>query len=87
MEMTPLPIDKIRFHGDPVVCGFADYLISTAHEVPNFEIVHMHTPNAKTPTGTKGMAEGGVMGSIGVVADRQPLNPQYIRSLRRGNSE
>ena len=68
--------------------------------MPNFEIVHLHTPNAMTPTGTKGMAEGGVMGSIGavcnavsdalapfgVVADRQPLNPQYIRSLLRGKS-
>ena len=80
--------------------SFADYLIPTACEVPSFEIVHMHTPNARTPTGSKGMAEGGVMGGIGavcngvsdalapfgVVADRQPLSPQYIRSLLRGKA-
>jgi aerobic carbon-monoxide dehydrogenase large subunit len=56
------------------------------------------TPNRKTPTGSKGMSEGGVMGAIGavisavndalaplgVVADRQPLSPMYIRSILRG---
>jgi carbon-monoxide dehydrogenase large subunit len=76
---------------------FADYLLPTACEIPTFEIVSMNTPNSRTPTGTKGMAEGGVMGSIGavcnavadalqpfgVVVDRQPLSPDYIRSLVR----
>ena len=52
------------------------------------------------PAGIKGMAEGGVMGAIGavtnavndalapfgVVADRQPLTPHYIRSLLRGKA-
>jgi len=58
----------------------------------------MNTPNSRTPAGIKGMAEGGVMAAIGavcnavsdalapfgVVADRQPLSPEYIRSLLRG---
>ncbi|HEX8012802.1 MAG TPA: molybdopterin cofactor-binding domain-containing protein, partial [Casimicrobiaceae bacterium] len=78
----------------------ADYLIPTACELPNFEIIPMHTPNRRTPAGVKGMAEGGVMGAIGavsnavndalapfgVVADRQPLSPQYIRALLRGKA-
>lgn len=75
----------------------ADYLVATAHELPHIEILSMHTPNRSTPAGIKGMAEGGVMGSIGalcnavndalrplgVVADRQPLTPMYLRGLIR----
>jgi aerobic carbon-monoxide dehydrogenase large subunit len=77
----------------------ADYLVATAAELPAFEILPMHTPSRHTPAGIKGMAEGGVMGAIGVVtnavndalaplgvvADRQPLTPMYLRELiRRG---
>lgn len=76
----------------------ADYLVATACELPNFEILRMHTPNKRTPLGLKGMAEGGVMGAIGaltnavndalapfgVSADRQPLAAPYIRGLLRG---
>ena len=75
----------------------ADYLVATAHELPRFEILSMHTPNRATPAGIKGMAEGGVMGAIGaltnavndalapfgVVIDRQPLTPMYLRELLR----
>ena len=77
--------------------SFADYMLATAVEIPPIEIVSRHTPNRRTPTGSKGMSEGGVMGAIGavmnavndalkpfgVVADRQPLTPEYIRSLIR----
>ncbi len=75
----------------------ADYLVATASDLPRFEILAMHTPSRGNPVGTKGMAEGGVMGSIGalanavndalapfgVIADRQPLSPDYLRSLLR----
>ena len=75
----------------------ADYLVATAHELPAFELLAMHTPNRSTPAGVKGMAEGGVMGAIGaltnavndaltpfgVVAERQPLTPMYLRELLR----
>jgi aerobic carbon-monoxide dehydrogenase large subunit len=78
--------------------SFADYLLPTAVEIPPIEVISLNTPNRRTPTGSKGMAEGGVMGAIGavmsavndaiapfgVVADRQPLTPPYIRSLLRG---
>jgi len=75
----------------------ADYLVATAHELPHFEIISMHTPNRSTPAGIKGMAEGGVMGAIGalsnavndalaplgVVVNEQPLTPMYLRGLIR----
>jgi carbon-monoxide dehydrogenase large subunit len=77
--------------------SLADYLVATAHELPNFEIISMHTPNKTTPAGIKGMAEGGVMGAIGavtnavndalapfgVVATCQPLTPMSLRDLLR----
>ena len=79
---------------------FADYLVATAYELPNFEILPMHTPNRSTPAGLKGMAEGGVMGAIGAVTlavndalapfgvtvDRQPITPMYVRGLLRGKT-
>jgi carbon-monoxide dehydrogenase large subunit len=78
--------------------SLADYLVATANEIPRFELIAMHTPNRATPAGIKGMAEGGVMGSIGALmnavndalapfgvrADNQPLSPMYLRSLLRG---
>lgn len=78
--------------------SFADYLLATAVEIPPIEVVSQHTPNRRTPTGSKGMSEGGVMGAIGavmsavndalspfgVVAERQPLAPDYVRGLVRG---
>jgi carbon-monoxide dehydrogenase large subunit len=78
----------------------SDYLVATASELPDFEIIPMHTPSRHTPAGIKGMAEGGVMGAIGaithavndalapygVVAERQPLSPMYLRELIRSRS-
>jgi carbon-monoxide dehydrogenase large subunit len=63
--------------------------------------ISRHTPSRHTPTGSKGMSEGGVMGAIGalpsavndalapfgVIVDRQPLSPMYLRELLRGPSK
>jgi carbon-monoxide dehydrogenase large subunit len=84
-------------HGQNRSGSFADYLLATAVEIPPIEVISQHTPNAKTPTGSKGMSEGGVMGATGavpsavndalapfsVVAEAQPLSPTYIRALLR----
>ena len=75
----------------------ADYLMATCGDLPQIEIVHMNTPNQKTPLGIKGMAEGGVMGAIGslmnaansacsdlkIQVNQQPLTPMYLRRLIR----
>src|SRR5512134_413142 len=85
-------------HANNVAGSLADYVVATATELPSFEVIAMHTPSRGNPVGTKGMAEGGVMGAVGVimsavndalapfgvVADRQPLSPEYVRSLVRG---
>jgi len=86
--------------GQNLTGSLADYLLPTACEIPNFEIIPMHTPNRRGPAGIKGMAEGGVMGAIGavsnaindalapfgVVAETQPFTPQRIRDLVRGKN-
>ena len=83
--------------GQNVTGSLADYLIVTSAELPNFEIIPLHTPSRATAAGIKGMAEGGVMGALGaltnalndalapfgVVADRHPLTPMYLRDLLR----
>jgi len=83
--------------GQNLTALLADYMLATASELPDFEIIPMHTPSLHTPAGIKGMAEGGVMGAIGaivnavndaltpygVVAERQPLTPMALRELMR----
>jgi carbon-monoxide dehydrogenase large subunit len=86
--------------GQNLSASLADYHVATAVEMPNIELIPMHTPNRRTPAGIKGMAEGGVMGAVGaltnavndalvpfgVTAEQHPLSPQYIRSLVRGRT-
>lgn len=88
-------------NGQNVTGSFMDYLLPTACETPNMEILHIITPNRNTPAGLKGMSEGGVMGAIGAVCnsvsdalkpfgifiDKQPITPGYIRSLIRDKEE
>lgn len=83
--------------GQNVTGSLADYMIATSTELPNFEIIPLHTPSRATAAGIKGMAEGGVMGALGaltnavndaltpfgVVADRHPLTPMLLRDLLR----
>ncbi len=86
--------------GQNLTSTLADYLAATATDLPDFDIIAMHTPSSRTPAGLKGMAEGGVMGAIGAIAnavndalsplgvrlDRQPLTPQRIRAAIRGHT-
>ena len=81
--------------GQNLTGSFMDYGLATAADLPPIEVIACHTPSRRTPTGSKGMSEGGVMGAIGavtaavndalapfcVVAERQPLSPSNIRSL------
>ena len=87
--------------GQNLTATLADYLVATSCELPNIEILEMNTPNKRTPAGIKGMAEGGIMGSIGsianavndalvpfgVVLEKLPLTPQSLRGLMRGKDK
>ena len=81
--------------GQNVTGSFMDYAMSTAAGLPPIELVGCHTPNARTPTGSKGMSEGGVMGAsgavmaavndaleqFGAIVERQPLSADRVRAL------
>jgi len=84
--------------GQNLTGSLADYLIASATDLPNLEIIPMHTPNRTTAAGIKGMAEGGVMGALGAltnalndalspfgaVAHRHPLSPMFVHGLISG---
>ena len=78
--------------GQPVSGSFVDYLVPTAADLPDFEIHHLCTPTTRTPTGSKGMGEGGTIGApaavlnavndalaqVGAAVDRIPVRPADV---------
>jgi carbon-monoxide dehydrogenase large subunit len=77
--------------GNPLASTFMDYLLPTAHEIPEIETFHIESP-AATVGGYKGVGEGGAIGAppavFNAVADAlaqhgititdQPLDPDTI---------
>ncbi len=51
-------------NGQLLTSSFMDYLLSSAADLPEMEIVHSVTPSPYNPLGIKGMGEGGVMGGM-----------------------
>ncbi|OLD60710.1 MAG: hypothetical protein AUI83_01865 [Armatimonadetes bacterium 13_1_40CM_3_65_7] len=47
---------------------FMDYLLPTAMEVPEVEVVHLETPSPLNPLGVKGAGEAGVIPVPALVA-------------------
>jgi carbon-monoxide dehydrogenase large subunit len=45
----------------PQSTNLAEYLIPTAPEVPNYEIIHQESMTDRNPIGVKGVGECGVM--------------------------
>jgi aerobic carbon-monoxide dehydrogenase large subunit len=78
--------------GQPVSASFVDYLVPTAADLPDIEIHHLCTPTPRTPTGSKGMGEGGTIGApaavlnavndalaqVGALVERIPVRPEDI---------
>ncbi|WP_100962467.1 molybdopterin cofactor-binding domain-containing protein [Bosea sp. FBZP-16] len=71
---------------------FADYLLPTATEAPDIEILHIETPSPFTPLGTKGVGEGNCMSTpvclanavadaLGVSDIALPLTPARLAAL------
>lgn len=71
---------------------FADYLLPTATETPDIEILHIETPSPFTPLGTKGVGEGNCMSTpvclanaiadaLGVSEINLPLTPARLAAL------
>jgi len=74
---------------------FADYLVPTASEIPDFEILHQVSPSPLTPLGAKGLAEGNCMSTPACIANAiadalgvrdvvLPATPRRIHALMAG---
>jgi carbon-monoxide dehydrogenase large subunit len=77
--------------GNPLASTFMDYLVPTAHEIPEIETFHIESP-ASTVGGYKGVGEGGAIGAPaavfnavadalaqhGIVVLDQPLDPDTV---------
>jgi len=48
--------------------NFMDYLLPSAHEIPEIEIVHHETPSPHTVFGQKGSGESGYLGAPAAIA-------------------
>jgi CO/xanthine dehydrogenase Mo-binding subunit len=87
-------------NGQLLTASYADYLIPTAHEVPqNVRVGHLETPSPYTEYGIKGGGEGGRMGAppaicaaiedalrpFGVKIDAMPVTPAKLRGLIRAS--
>jgi carbon-monoxide dehydrogenase large subunit len=92
--------EQVMYDGDGqnLTGSFMDYAMTTAADLPAFDLHSVPTPTTRTPTGGKGMSEGGVMGAIGavtsavndalapfgVVAEALPLTPAAVFALLSG---
>jgi carbon-monoxide dehydrogenase large subunit len=53
--------------GQPVTTTFADYLLPTATDLPNFETLYKESPSPHNPLGVKGVGEVGVIPAAAAV--------------------
>ncbi len=67
--------------GQPVTTTFADYLLPTATDLPNFETLYKESPSPHNPLGVKGVGEVGVIPAAAAVisAIEDALSPFGVR--------
>jgi aerobic carbon-monoxide dehydrogenase large subunit len=78
--------------GQLLTGSFMDYMVPTACEIPNMQLIHQHSPSPLNPFGVKGVGEGGPIAPPAVIANavsdalrpfafefnRTPVKPQQI---------
>jgi carbon-monoxide dehydrogenase large subunit len=92
-------LEEITYGADGQLLSgsFMDYLIPTAGEVPAVEIRHLVTPSTVHELGTKGIGEGGTIGSTAALANaiadalsmpeaELPFTPERVLTLIRAKS-
>jgi carbon-monoxide dehydrogenase large subunit len=67
--------------GQPITTTFADYLLPTAREVPDFETLYKESPSPNNPLGVKGVGEVGVIPAAAAIisAIEDALSPFDVR--------
>jgi carbon-monoxide dehydrogenase large subunit len=77
--------------GQMLTASLMDYLVPTASELPTFVVDHLAIPAPDSPTGAKGVGEGGTLGPPGALANavsdalgcecnELPLRPEALRA-------
>lgn len=56
-------------NGQVLTASLVDYVIPSAPEIPNVEIVHLETESPSTMGGIRGMGEGGTIGAPAAIAN------------------
>jgi CO/xanthine dehydrogenase Mo-binding subunit len=81
--------------GQPLTTTYMDFLLPTAMEIPEIEVVHLETPSPLNPLGIKGAGEAGAIPGPAVIAEaiedalspfgvtirEMPLSPSRIVEL------
>jgi carbon-monoxide dehydrogenase large subunit len=83
--------EEIVYDADAQVLtgSFADYLLPTASDLPDFEVSHLEIPAPDSPFGAKGVGEGGTLAppgaianavadALGVELNELPLTPERV---------
>jgi aerobic carbon-monoxide dehydrogenase large subunit len=87
--------------GQLLTGSFMDYMVPTACEIPNMQLIHQHSPSPLNPFGVKGVGEGGPIAPPAVIANavsdalrpfalefnRTPIKPQQIQKAIRSASQ
>ena len=65
----------------PITTTFADYLLATATEVPNIDVILVEYPSTLNPLGVKGVGESGCVPAAGAIisAIEDALSPFNVR--------
>src|SRR5213594_2264028 len=90
-------MEEFAFDGEGQLLtqSFMDYLLPSAHEVPEVEIVHHVTPSPHTVFGQKGSGESGYLGApaaissaindavrpLGIVVNSLPIKTAQLGDL------
>src|SRR5206468_5194018 len=81
--------------GQPLTTTYMDFLLPTAMEIPEIDVVHLETPSPLNPLGIKGAGEAGAIPGPAVIAEaiedalspfgitirEMPLSPSRILEL------
>jgi carbon-monoxide dehydrogenase large subunit len=87
-------LEEIAYDSDGQLLtgSLADYLVPTASDIPEIQMVHQHSPSPLNPLGVKGVGEGGAVGPpaaianaicdalapFGVEFNATPVTPEHI---------
>jgi carbon-monoxide dehydrogenase large subunit len=86
--------------GQLLTGSLMDYMLPTACDVPEMQLIHQHSPSPLNPLGVKGVGEGGPIAPPAVIANavcdafrpfkielnRTPIKPQQIEQAVRSPS-